>query len=294
VGVSIALVGGLLLYANSKVQEIIIDYSNCAREASDVYTRMPLNRVQHHFKKYKAGTVPPQWKRALNTSVTYADSQVTVPNTNKCFVVFSIEHDLKPPVLLYYQLTNFYQNHRRYLVSFDANQLAGQPRTTAQICMSDCGKLEVDEDLKPADCSKLKNRKEVKPYYPCGLIANSIFNDTFMTPHLLNQDGSSSTPYNMSRKGIAWKNNKDIYKKTSYDLGEVVPPPNWARRWDYTKKLPDLASYEELHNWMRTAALPKFSNLAMRNDHTIMKRGVYELEIWDGMKQSLITSHYTS
>jgi hypothetical protein len=64
------------------------------------------------------------------------------------------------PVFLYYRLTSFYQNHRRYVKSVDALQLKGEA-TVADTCA-------------PLD----KNPNNKLPYYPCGLIANSLFNGT--------------------------------------------------------------------------------------------------------------------
>ncbi len=41
-------------------------------------------------------------------------------------ITFSIDQDVSGPVYVYYQLTNFYQNHRRYVKSRSAYQLQGQ------------------------------------------------------------------------------------------------------------------------------------------------------------------------
>lgn len=51
--------------------------------------------------------------------------KITKANTNKlCNITFDIEHDMKPPVLVYYQIENFYQNHRVYAVSRDDRQVS--------------------------------------------------------------------------------------------------------------------------------------------------------------------------
>jgi len=74
--------------------------------------------------------------------------------------------------MLYYRLTNFFQNHRRYVKSVDEGQLQGQNLTAAQ--------LEKD-----GSCIPLITAPNGKPYYPCGLIANSFFNGFFPPPRLL-------------------------------------------------------------------------------------------------------------
>ena len=177
-------------------------------------------------------------------------------------------------MLLYYRLTNFFQNHRRYVRSFDQQQLEGAARDLRAIQGSDCDPLQFEEGTN-------------KPYYPCGLIANSVFNDTFRNPVLLNTAGSgnSNTTYNMTRDGIAWSSDADLYGQTKYNYEDVVPPPNWRKRYPVYNSsfpFPDLHTDEAFQVWMRTAGLPTFSKLALRNDDEPMPIGRYEIEIYDG------------
>ena len=97
----------------------------------------------------------PQWAFFNDSSNTNVSTQAT------CFLRLDIPEDLPATVLLYYKLTNFYQNHRRYVKSLDQNQLRGDHVTA--------------DKLKGGDCKPLGaiNNKAV---YPCGLIANSVFN----------------------------------------------------------------------------------------------------------------------
>lgn len=186
---------------------------------------------------------------------------------------FYIPDDLKPPVLFYYKLSNFYQNHRRYVKSSDQDQLAGQFRSNDTISSSDCDPLKTDDETG-------------KAYYPCGLIANSLFNDTFFSPVLLNAAGNNANnqTYPMTNKGIAWSSDKKLYQNTSYTTDQVVPPLNWRLQYpeysaDYP--FPDLHDWEEFQVWMRTAGLPTFSKLALRNDTGTMTSGRYQVNIYD-------------
>src|SRR5690606_11678991 len=90
-------------------------------------------------------------------------------DVTQCVVQFTLPEDFTPPVLFYYRLTNFYQNHRRYVQSFYETQLQGKAVPASEISGSSCDPLRLNPDNQ-------------KPYYPCGLIANSIFNDTFSSP----------------------------------------------------------------------------------------------------------------
>lgn len=198
-----------------------------------------------------------------------------------CSIQFFVPHDLEPPVFLYYRLTNFYQNHRRYVKSLDTNQLKGDAVPSSTISSSNCNPIRLD------------NGAPKKPYYPCGLIANSLFNDTFNRPVLLNTRDKNlmNQTYNMTNKGIAWDSDKALYGPTKYKPTDIAVPPNWKKQYpdegysdDYPP--PDLSTYEEFQVWMRTAGLPAFSKLAMRNDKEKMACGKYQLDIIDSTSPS--------
>lgn len=273
-GIIFAPIGALLLYASSQVQELSIDYTDCAREAPQSEANDNPNATSTR-REMRSGlvsssfqmTTPPKWGRSID-SATYPGG-VTV-NTNVCTLEFTIPKPIDSPVFLYYRLTNFYQNHRRYVRSLDTEQLKGNARSASQIRSGDCDPLDVAPDG--------------RPYYPCGLIANSQFNDTYDTL-LFRSEGDSPVPYEMTEKGIAWSTEGDLYGRTKYRFNEVVPPPNWAGRYpnrSYTEEtLPDLHTDEAFQVWMRTAGLPTFSKLAKRNDNTSMAAGTYTLKIWD-------------
>lgn len=112
--------------------------------------------------------------------------------------------------------------------------------------------------------------------------------DSIDNPILLNPSGDSgslsSSPYNFSSTGIAWPGEAKKYvSKPNYDLSEIVPPPNWMKRFPngYTNDTPppDLRTDEHFQNWMRTAGLPTFSKLWGRNDTHDMLKGKYNISI---------------
>ncbi|KAK9478980.1 ligand-effect modulator 3 family [Lipomyces japonicus] len=267
IGIIFAPIGALLLYASFRVQELTIDYTHCATEASSTLSEIPTKYVQAHFKSVNLKSHPAQWLIYTNSSAP--DGQQDV-----CRLRFRIEHDMTPPILAYYKLTNFYQNHRRYVQSIDEDQINGKAVPA--------NKLRSDNLCKP-----LVLNPEGKPYYPCGLIANSYFNDTFASPvfkgdiEVHNAD-ADNVPFNMTQTGIAWSNDKKRFQKTAYKASEVVPPPNWQASFPdgYTDdNLPDISEWESLQNWMRTAGLPTFSKLVLRNDTQSLSKGVYEIDI---------------
>jgi hypothetical protein len=291
VGIIFGPIGGLLLFASSKVfsilgksrslqvQEITIDYTHCAQTANaDNFTNIPPELVSTAFSSSNStSATQPQWRHIRTNNSNFNFEQ------DVCQVRFTVPTDFAPPVMLYYRLTNFFQNHRRYVKSVDQNQLSGQNLTAAQL-NSDGG------------CTPLITAPNGKPYYPCGLIANSLFNgipilmrlltiDTFAPPVLLNVGGSSASnqTYNMTAQDIAWSSDSARFGKTTYTNDQVEPPPNWVLRFPdgYTDDypIPDLSTWWEFQVWMRTAGLPTFSKLALRNANEIMKAGTYQIDI---------------
>lgn len=261
------------------MKELAIDYTKCIKDApltnpdptdpASVRADIPPGSVSSTFK---SATVP-QWGRA-KANYTWPRTGVTNQDVDVCILSFEFPENVKPPILFYYRLTNFYQNHRRYVKSLDIDQLKGKARDAAAIRGGDCDPLRVG----PGD----------KPYYPCGLIANSMFNDTFDNLTFANPQGSQGdapTFYNMTEKGIIWSTEAELYGKSEYKPDQVIPPPNWKDQYPEdgyaTVGLPDLHTWEAFQVWMRTAGLPTFSKLAMRNDNETLKAGTYRLKIYD-------------
>ncbi len=50
-----------------------------------------------------------------------------------CNVTITLNDDMKQPVYMYYKLTNYYQNHRRYVQSRNDAQLQGQTVSNSDV-----------------------------------------------------------------------------------------------------------------------------------------------------------------
>lgn len=256
---------------------VSLDYTDCVRDApfgdtTEAFAPMPDSLVQKQFSSNKP--INPFWRRTTRT-VTFDGNSTEIKT---CHLQFDIPEDMQPPVLNYYSLTNFYQNHRRYVASFFDRQLKGDAVDAGAVSSSTCTPLTLDSTG--------------KPYYPCGLIANSMFNDTINNPVLvtvpvLNVTVSNRT-YVMTTDGISWDADRDLYGNfpSSMNYSDVVPPPNWRKRYpkgyNENNPPPNLKNWNALHVWMRTAALPTFSKLYQRNDTTAMQAGTYTIAIDSG------------
>ncbi|BGP13045.1 hypothetical protein JCM10213_000950 [Rhodosporidiobolus nylandii] len=267
IGIIFVPLGGVLLWGSNQVKEFTIDYTQCEFTApNDTFAQLPSSKYSYHTGD-SAAVQAPSWQ------FTHDAAQTDLAIQNTCRVQFELPVELKKPVFMYYKLTNYYQNHRRYVKSVDTDQLMGHARSASDINSGDC---------KPVDTI------DGKPIYPCGLIANSMFNDSFTQPVLLNAAGSSSNvTYNMTDRNIAWPGEADKYRKTSYTPDQIVPPPFWHDRYPngYTADgsatdIPDLSQDEHFQVWMRTAGLPTFRKLYYRNDDEDMPAGTYEVDVF--------------
>lgn len=257
-----------------------IDYTSCIQRSPAV----PANfnpQEQSRLEQIPDGRVSATFKEALKSQPKWghAEEDYTFPisghtrPSNVCILEFDIPNDVKPPILFYYRLTNFYQNHRRYVKSVDIDQLKGRARSAS--------------DINSGDCEPLKNAPapDGRPYYPCGLIANSMFNDSFDNFVYTSANNQDAKNYNFTKDGLSWAHEGDLYGKTAYKPEDVAVPPFWVEQWpngSYTgQTLPDLHTWEEFQVWMRTAGLPTFSKLAQKNDKDTLREGTYRMKIYD-------------
>lgn len=285
IGLIFAPIGALLFWSSNKVNEIMINYTSCGSANQSTYLDSseysfqfsnPINSSQFEPPAYEYQNanefLDPTWKNPNRLAIKRCQLDFTVPET------------MTGPIFMYYRLTNFYQNHRLYIKNYDPAQLGGNT---------------VSSDLLSTHCGPLAYNPDNLVIYPCGLIANSMFNDTASDFTSL----SSLSPYTFQRTGIAWPTDKKKYSPTSYPISQLAPPPNWALRYPggkYTEEYPppDLSTMERLMVWMHTAALPDFRKMWARNDADTLQAGRwrvfidlnFDTEIYSGTKWIVISA----
>ncbi|KAG6542445.1 hypothetical protein Mapa_016135 [Marchantia paleacea] len=184
------------------------------------------------------------------------------PSSNKtCHVTVSVKDDMDAPIYVYYQLDNFYQNHRRYVKSRNDKQLRG-----------DSGAANETDGCKP------EATLNGQPIVPCGLIAWSLFNDTY---GFTDNTGNNLV---VNKKGIAWKSDRE-------DKFGKITPQNFVNNMNSSvlgieivggKALPEnvpLDEDEDLIVWMRTAALPTFRKLYGKIETDLKKDQFLNIQI---------------
>ncbi|CAK9829305.1 Cell cycle control protein 50A [Anthophora retusa] len=241
IGIAFIPVGVGLLYFSDQVKEYILDYTDCNST----------NILRAKGVPFKCADVI-----AMNRS-----------QPCYCELHFNLPYDFNGKIYMYYGLTNFYQNHRRYVKSRDDNQLLGK---LSNVVSGDCEPFAYDNGT---------------AIVPCGAIANSLFSDELKLHSLKH---GQDVP--LLKTGIAWPSDKNIkFRNPEGDLSVVFK--NFAKPKNWTKTIYQLDPYNENNNgfqnedlivWMRTAALPTFRKLYRRVDHT-----------QGGFTEGLLAGNYT-
>lgn len=230
IGLAFIPIGIGLLVSSNEVQEKEIDYTECTNDKNE-------------------------------TCESIIAKNYTIPCT--CVKTFDLKEQYKADVFMYYGLTNYYQNHRRYVKSRDDRQLLGRA----------VGKYK---DCNPFDYKQDPNGSTSMKIAPCGAIANSFFNDSFILEYRIEPDGKYEN-VNLLRTGIAWPTDKKVKFENppgstwAERFKDTTFPPNWRKPvYELDEDDQDNNGYknEDLIVWMRTAALPSFRKLYRKIDHT--------------------------
>ncbi|XP_075235477.1 cell cycle control protein 50A-like [Lycorma delicatula] len=259
-GFAFVAIGISFVYFSDEIEELTIDYTDC-------------NSIEYPNKTC-ADLIGNDRKKSCN-----------------CSVNFNIK-TFKAPVFLYYALTNFYQNHRQYVISRDDKQLLGKLSS-----------------IPSENCEPWRYNEENIPIAPCGAIANSLFSDK------LNISSISFGNVPLLRKGIAWPSDKKTkfrnptgFKSLKDAFKGFAKPKDWTRNvWELDTD-PENNGFknEDLIVWMRTSGLPNFRKLYRRVDHSskLFKNGLpegnytlhvdyrYPVKSFNGTKRMIISTTF--
>jgi LEM3 (ligand-effect modulator 3) family / CDC50 family len=154
----------------------------------------------------------------------------TVNAGTQCTISIRVDEDLQPPILIYYQIENFHQNHRKYQKSRDLYQVSEATVCNALFCTSCpyCNlkflKLygETTQSALQAElCQPLNILGDIR-LNPCGLIANTFFNDVIELTDGTSSDGGVDLI--MQEDGIAWQSDLDyMYRQPNGFVYEECP-----------------------------------------------------------------------
>ncbi|KAJ1394657.1 CDC50/LEM3 family [Sesbania bispinosa] len=202
IGIIFVPLGLASLYSSESVEEAAIRYDN---------TCLPSSYAENAVAYIKSG------------------------DNKTCTTKWIVQHKMEAPIYIYYQLDNYYQNHRRYVKSRNDKQLWSKG-------------AEGDT----SNCFPEDKTKDNQPIVPCGLIAWSLFNDTY-------KFSMNNKDLTVNKKDIAWGSDRrskfgsHVYPK-NFQNGDLIGGAK------LNESIP-LSEQEDLIVWMRTAALPTFRKL---------------------------------
>ncbi|XP_053142892.1 cell cycle control protein 50A [Hemicordylus capensis] len=213
-----------------------------------------------------------------------------------CTINFTLDQPFESNVFMYYGLSNFYQNHRRYVKSRDDSQLNGNLAA-------------LRDPSKECEPYRTVGRAAIAP---CGAIANSMFNDTLELFRL--EHNGTYQSIHLNKKGIAWWTDKNVKFRNPVQDGKnlttvfngTTKPINWPRPvYMLDEEDPDNNGFinEDFIVWMRTAALPTFRKLyrlierqdSLRptlpaGNYSLVIKYNYPVHSFDGRKRMILST----
>lgn len=214
----------------------------------------------------------------LRTNGSDVDSMLT---ECKCAIQLDVTKEMPGPIKVYYGLTNFYQNHKFYLKSRDDEQLNGKKR----------------DDGTASECKPYHQGENGAPIAPCGAIANSYFNDSFVFENI-----------KVNQTGIAWPTDSGTKFKNPPPQDDIVKafenytqPPFWNKRveeLDPNNIGNNGYLNEPFEAWMRAAAFSTFRKAYGILEIDKLEVGVYNVNVdynfpttsYEGTKRLIITT----
>ncbi|CAL8142645.1 unnamed protein product [Orchesella dallaii] len=310
-GVFFAAMGvGIKMYADG-IQEITIPYTNCTS------FEKPAN---------KCAEILSSSRDDLKKGILVDANDI---EDCSCRVQFQLLEPMNGTVYMHYSLKNFFQNHLKYYLSRDENQLKGNllddngdPKEPS----SACGDFRFVTDS--------TGRK--KYIYPCGLMANSMFTDVidlyfhpssslYASPNRHSNDRKGDTATHQTREllvplnrtGIAWESDKmDKYDFPEEFHNEKHPvwmhfskPLGWKKTlWELDPHTSNFSNNgvrnEDFIVWMRAAAFPQsrklyrivnsnfqpFENGLPAGNYSLRIQYNYDVSSYEGEKSIILTT----
>ena len=182
------------------------------------------------------------------------------PKDNICKIKLNITKKIKSTIFVYYQLKNFYLNHRKFVKSKSWNELRGEDINTKKNCKD----AYLMGEMFTKNTSYYKNpwnhtfsRNDIAS--PCGLFARSYFNDTY------NLTYENGTFIQIDENGIANKylKNKFFKRRKDYKISQWIDVEN-----------------EHFINWMNVETFNSFRKL-WGKIYVNLEPGIYYLIIKD-------------
>ncbi|CAH0713718.1 unnamed protein product, partial [Brenthis ino] len=221
-------------------------------------------------------------KEYSDDNITCKDYRKKERDTCVCFYDFNLTEDFDGKVIIYYELESYNQLRSDYVNSKDDSQLQGILNT-----------------IPSENCEPYRYNEDKKPIAPCGIIADTIFNDTFSI-----LDNSDNTNVNYKLSGmltdadkLGFRNPENITEAQNY----FAKPKNWRKSiWELDLNNIENNGFqnEMFIGWMKTDWKRKPRGLLTRDlpsgDYSLRVAYHYPPSMYDGRRKVIIESTSTS
>ena len=187
--------------------------------------------------------------------ISYRYDKVCTNLNAQCDISFTLTEDMDSPIMIYYQLEGFFQNHRRYVKSKSVPQLRGDDLKKKDV-ESDCDPIITNKDIGKKISMSNTDLNENDVAIPCGLIAKTYFNDSYSNWKINGEE------VEIDEKNIAYAKDISLYNK------EIDMSRQWIN-----------LTNEHFLVWMRPSGLPNPKKLWGRIKKNLKKGDTISLTV---------------
>ncbi|KAH7467066.1 hypothetical protein PRIC1_011102 [Phytophthora ramorum] len=202
-----------------------------------------------------------------NCRLNSADDANSFHADHTCFVHLTLPNDIKSPARVFYELDGYYQNHRRFVSSIIRTQFTDEWRPDSGWSMLECYPMKTaTSELCSVGVCEPRSAAKQRELFPCGIVANTMFNDIFWLHEGVLPSGEKLSLTDMTSKGIARTYAAHNNKNPTWDVPDDTYLPVWLNP-NMSRLIPPLtgstaphitADYTNSTAWVHDALDPDF------------------------------------
>ncbi|KAG6963515.1 hypothetical protein JG687_00006521, partial [Phytophthora cactorum] len=145
-----------------------------------------------------------------------------------CYVHLKLPNDIKSPARVFYELEGYYQNHRRFVSSVIRTQFTDEWRPETATSTLECHPMKtISSELCTVGTCEPTSAAKQREFFPCGIVANTLFNDIFWLHEGVLPSGKKLSRTDMTSKSIARTYAAHNNKNPTWDVSSDAYLPVW-------------------------------------------------------------------